>query len=386
MVCQYIHIKPALSILLISLLLVSSCANAPDTAGRSEIRAQLVSQIISRGFDPEQQPSRPDYGEEYNWAALPGIQDQADLLPKDTPPTDRRGTASVDVFFVHPTGYFGAEPITSPIESSTAAEANRKWSMAYQASAFNGCCEVYAPKYRQATLLTYFLPVELRNTVLDFAYQDVLRAFEYFIKHYNQGRPFIIASHSQGSHHAKRLLAELVDSSDLHKRMVAAYVIGSSVLPVSSAWIRSLKNIGVCHDADDLGCIVHWDTFASGAAPAASQARSVCTNPLSWKTDGLLAPETLHKGAIRVTNEFYYGLGEAAHVAVAESNYSLGRPVSGALWAKCENGALLVKRQAEHGLKPVGPSMADVYHLLDYSLFYMNIRDNAIRRSDSFLE
>jgi hypothetical protein len=385
MVCQ--HIKTTFILkLLIGLVFLSACATLPDPEGRSERRGQLISQAISRGFDPEQQPPKPDYGEIYNWAALPGIQDQADLVPFETAPADRLGTAPVDVFFVHPTGYFGADPITSPIMSSTAPEANMQWSMAYQASAFNGCCEVYAPKYRQASLLTYFLPVELRNTVLDFAYQDVRRAFQFFIKHYNHGRPFIIASHSQGSHHAKRLLSELIDSSDLHKRMVAAYIIGSNILPVSTVWVSSLENVGVCRDADDLGCIIHWDTFASGAVTAPSQARSVCTNPLSWKTDGLLATEALHKGAIRVTNEYHYGLGDAAHATIVESRYSLDRPVSGALWAKCENGALFVKPQNEYGLKSGGPGRADVYHVFDYSLFYMNIRNNAIRRSSLFVD
>ena len=34
-------------------------------------------------------------------------------------------------------------------------------------------------------------------------------AFQYYLEHYNNGRPFIIASHSQGTYHAKRLITGL---------------------------------------------------------------------------------------------------------------------------------------------------------------------------------
>ncbi len=39
----------------------------------------------------------------------------------------------------------------------------------------------------------------------DLAYEDLKTAFENYLKHYNKGRPIIIASHSQGSLHALRL-------------------------------------------------------------------------------------------------------------------------------------------------------------------------------------
>ena len=79
--------------------------------------------------------------------------------------------------------------------------------LANQASQFNGCCNVYAPRYREASIFAYLKgDAKLREQVLGFAYKDVARAFDYFIENYNGGRPFILASHSQGTHHGERLI------------------------------------------------------------------------------------------------------------------------------------------------------------------------------------
>jgi len=57
---------------------------------------------------------------------------------------------------------------------------------------------------------------------LELAYQDVKTAFEYYLKNWNQDRPIIIASHSQGSVHAQRLLKEFFEDKPLAKQLVAA--------------------------------------------------------------------------------------------------------------------------------------------------------------------
>jgi len=51
----------------------------------------------------------------------------------------------------------------------------------------------------------------------ELAYRDVKAAFLYYLEHNNSGRPIIIASHSQGSTHAKRLLKELFDGKPFAK-------------------------------------------------------------------------------------------------------------------------------------------------------------------------
>ena len=63
---------------------------------------------------------------------------------------------------------------------------------------------------------------------LELAYQDVRAAFNYFINERNNGRPFIIAGHSQGAFHADRLL-KAVAGKALQQRLVAAYPVGFSI-------------------------------------------------------------------------------------------------------------------------------------------------------------
>ena len=54
--------------------------------------------------------------------------------------------------------------------------------MANQASVFNGCCSIYAPHYRQASIYSYYDTEKVREEIHSFVYQDVKKAFEYFIK------------------------------------------------------------------------------------------------------------------------------------------------------------------------------------------------------------
>ncbi len=59
---------------------------------------------------------------------------------------------------------------------------------------------------------------------------DVYAALDYYFKHYNQGRPFILAGHSQGSMMLKIALTDYFkEHTDYLERMVAAYVIGFSI-------------------------------------------------------------------------------------------------------------------------------------------------------------
>jgi hypothetical protein len=79
----------------------------------------------------------------------------------------------------------------------------------FQASPFNQVARVYAPSYRQGIIKCFYDTTGTGEEALNFAYADVKRAFEYYMAHYNNGRPVIIASHSQGTRHARQLLERL---------------------------------------------------------------------------------------------------------------------------------------------------------------------------------
>lgn len=324
-------------------------------------------------FNPEHASAAPDYADVTNWAALPGTDDPADLIPEGLAVTDIQGDAPADVFFIHPTGYLGGESWTSSMDPDSAAEQNTRWMMAYQASAYNGCCNVYAPRYREATIFTYMGSSEQREEVLKFAYGDVERAFDYFISHFNEGRPFIIASHSQGSHHAKRLLKNRIDGTALHERMVAAYTIGSVVIEFPDEYFAGMSDIAPCESATDTGCVIHWDTAAEGSAGVEREKGSLCTNPLSWAVNNERVEADMNEGAVPIRVP-YNTSGEPTG-AVFDG---LDSPIEGQTWAQCREGTLYVEDQAGGPFDGVG--MDGNYHGLDYALFYMNIRNNAIKR------
>ena len=115
-----------------------------------------------------------------------------------------------DVFFVHPTTYTG-KPINdywnAPVEDLKLNNQTDKSTIQYQASIFNEAGRIYAPRYRQAHLNVFYTDnKQLSKKVLDQAYSDVKNAFLHYLKFHNEGRPFIIASHSQGTVHCTRLI------------------------------------------------------------------------------------------------------------------------------------------------------------------------------------
>ena len=66
-----------------------------------------------------------------------------------------------------------------------------------------------------------------------------------------------MAAHSQGSFHSDRLLREVIASTDLQTRMVAAYPIG---FPLDGS-----NGIAVCTAPDQIRCQVSWNTNTKDA-------------------------------------------------------------------------------------------------------------------------
>ena len=152
-------------------------------------------------------PVAPDYSQPQSWAALPDRQDAADVLPGGDV-QDRQAAAEVDVFFVHPTTFFGTAGWNQSLDDTSTNALTDTFVLRSQASVYNSCCRIYAPRYRQATIYSFMDRAGDGKPALQLAYEDVERAFDYFIEHYNQGRPFILAGHSQGSVHVRTLLRE----------------------------------------------------------------------------------------------------------------------------------------------------------------------------------
>jgi hypothetical protein len=362
----------------IIVLIVAAVATIYVTGSARKVAAFLFQP--SHGWDLKRKAPAPDYADAASWAALPSKPGLTAYVPAGVaaPATDPK----VDVFFIHPTGYMSGAEWNSPLDPNSQTEENTGWMMANQASAFNGCCAVYAPRYREATIFRYVdAGPELYKKSGDFAYGDVDRAFTYFLEHYSKGRPFIIASHSQGTEHGMNLVRRRIDGTPLAQRMVAAYLIGGGI---TDKEVDALKTVHACASPTDLHCVIHWATYREGPNPVRDDTpdKLLCVNPLTWLRDGAMAPAALHKGAVPISGGFqikFWG-GDTAH---GMQFPPLGAPLKAWTHAQCRDGFLFVKDQSG-GVLAKGAAGGN-YHGLDYPLFALDIRENAEARVAAFL-
>lgn len=319
--------------------------------------------VLKTNFDASNVPPKPNYSDEKHWAALPNVVDEADKTPVNSNLSDNQINAKVDVFFLHPTIYT-YEPKNQYIWNADVNDAELndmvdKSTILNQATVFNGSCKIYAPRYRQAHYYSFITPnKEDAQQALDVAYSDIKAAFEHYLNHWNQGRPIIIASHSQGTVHAKRLLKEFFDGKPLQKQLVEAYLIGIATQP------DTFESIKPSQSAEETGGFVSWNTYARDFYPPYyknSLNTAVSTNPLTWKLDETFAPKELNKGGVGLKYMF-------VEQAVDAQNHQ------GMLWINKP----YVKGRAFLRTK--------IWHKADYNLFWMNIRENVALRIDSYLK
>ena len=341
----------------------------------------------SHGFDMAYKAPAPDYASPAAWAARPDTQDRADYVPAGLAVDVASGGAAasgkpVDVFFVHPTTYLRGGDWNDPMASGTATEENTQWTLANQASVYNGCCDVYAPRYRQASILFLGGRRDIAEQALALAYGDVERAFDYFLANLSHGRPFILASHSQGTIHLRKLLRQRITGTPLAQRLVAAYLLGGGVLLDE---IAALPDLHACQSATDLNCIVHWETYGpEGRRMALQDGKPLCTNPLSWKADEEPAPASANLGSVQPSGTFNPQM-RGDDVAQGVAFDPLGAPEPGHTDARCKDGTLIVQDQSPTPFGRYANLPGQNYHGLDYALFYMNLRSNAIERVAAYV-
>lgn len=352
---------------------------ALTAVGTAVFFEQLVIMAMDPGvpFDANAAPRAPEYTHPDAWSALPARDDAADAALPELP-AGNQATAPVDVFYVHPTSYVGAS-WNGAIEDRALNAATDKVATRIQASAFNACCAVYAPRYRQANGTAFTRPSPDGQLAVDLAYRDVREAFRHFLGEYSHGRPFILASHSQGSALARRLLREEITGTPLRDRLVVAYLIGAPL--TEQALAREAPDIPVCTAEAQTGCVVGWNARAPGFAPGKLEFREaldtsaetrVCVNPLTWRDDGMPAGAARSLGAVFLDAE----------------PPSL---IPGFASAQCRGGTLVVteigeaprdfmSRLLDHALG------AGNYHPIEYQIFFVNLRHNANTRVAAYLK
>jgi hypothetical protein len=208
--------------------------------------------------------------------------------------TPKRGRdRGVDCFYVYPT------VSNQPSRLATKRVDPELRSIAlYQAARFSQLCRVYAPVYRQATVLALQAGTTTGNDYLT-AYGDVERAFRAFLRRIGPHRGFVLLGHSQGSYHLQRLIRRRIDNhAALRHRLVSAVLLGGDVT-VRKGSDRGgvFRRVPTCKRASQLHCVLAFSTFnatppdpsifgrgSSRVAgylglPQGSKLETACTNP-----------------------------------------------------------------------------------------------------------
>jgi len=328
----------------------------------------------------EQPPplSGPDYGDHSTWIARPELIDNPTFWGPEgfAEPVTGLAVGEASLFFVHPTTYLERDRWNAPLEDQ---ESRRRAELfaSSQASAFNRVADIWAPRYRQAAFGAFLLDSKDAAQALDLAYSDVARAFDVFLAAIPDGRPIILAGHSQGALHLSRLLREKVAGTPTADRIVAAYVVG---WPLSLEVDIPAMGLPACRVADEAKCILSWQSFREPAntrmivdayqKPVAAngaqrkRADMLCTNPISGSI-GSAAPARDNLGTLMPS-------ADLASATLAP----------GQVGATCKDGFLII----DGAVPLLGPYVlpGNNYHVYDYALFWGSIRADADRRMRAF--
>ncbi|MGB0919967.1 MAG: DUF3089 domain-containing protein [Alphaproteobacteria bacterium] len=344
-------------------------------------------------FGTQPEPQAPNYADPKSWAAWPGTNGPAERVPEGitkVAEADRKA----DAFFIHPTTDYTGETWLAAINKPVTNSVTDNGTMAGQAATFNKCCTIYAPRYRQITLMAYRQgDMAVTSAALDAAYKDVRAAFQHFVAQRTPGRPLILSSHSQGTQHLEQLLADEVVGKPIQQDLVAVYAVGGhtpSVPFVSGA----LSSIPPCEGALDTGCVLGWDAYEADGTVRQdaewmdAEMNSLCMNPVSWTRGTAKSDKADHKGAVPPLGSISFPPRESP---VPGGETPLAAPIAGHLSAWCDTGnninGLRVSAPRDETLVLSGPvGEGGNLHILDYALFFVDVRENAAARVDAFVE
>ena len=296
-----------------------------------------------------------DYSRSSSWYQIPEI------------------TRDVDTFFVYPTDYMAmneGDPDFAPLDNPDMLE-GVKFDHFALASVYEDCTNLFIPYYRQAGM-KYAGKVagktgDPRTAFATTPYDDITAALDYYFEHYNAGRPFIIAGHSQGSGIVTLVLMKyLREHPEYYERMIAAYPIGFAV---TRDYLEANPHLKFAAGETDTGVIISWNTegpknVEENAPNVVLLPDAISINPLNWKLDATYAPASENLGSL-VLNE----------KTSAYEMMDIGAD------AQVVPGRGVIVTNARHepidGAEFFGPQR---YNNGDYTFFYNNIKANVAKR------
>lgn len=242
---------------------------------------------------PAAQPN--DYSKPETWLCRPGQKDSC-AVDLSTTIVARNGkfkkesfkaarNAPVDCFYVYPT--VSLDPGGN---SDMTAGPEEHGVILQQFARFSSVCRVYAPLYRQVTLTALRSIIGGKPMPVDrvLGYNDVLDAWNYYLKNDNGGRGVVLIGHSQGSGVLTQLIRNEIDGKPVQEKVISALLLGTNLPVENGKDVGAFQHIPLCKSASQIGCAVAYASFRDNVPPPANSRfgkaqgenmASACVNP-----------------------------------------------------------------------------------------------------------
>lgn len=145
-----------------------------------------------------------------------------------------------------------------------------------------------APYYHQFTFNAINLPDSLFQAEYRQVAAEVCQAFDHYMTHMNQGRPFALVGFSQGAMLVLELLKHMTDAQ--YHQLIAAYTLGYRIAGED----ERCSHIIPATDESTPGVTVSFNSVLSreGQWPLVTKDATSAINPVNWKTDSTAATFT----------------------------------------------------------------------------------------------
>ena len=351
--------KAFIGLSLVLLFAAGGCAatNSAAPATAAETKVETVAAVTDTAAAAETGNTAEivplDYSDRDNWAYT-GTEENRDC----------------DVFFIAPTNVAGDADYLIADMSNGEDKDRILASIGMQTGIYNETGRFFAPYYRQITLAAYLLDETERLEYLKTSYVDVDAAFDWYMEHENNGRPFIIAGFSQGAEHAIKLVKDHIGNSDFADKFIAAYIIGWRMTDDD---LKECELLKMAQSETDTGVCICFECEAEsveGSIILPEDTFSYSINPLNWKTDSTPASKEENLG-------FVY--------PAADGSVKKEIPQLCGAYIDPKRGALKVTDVTPEQYPAILQFMPEgSYHIYDYEFFYRNLQANVKVRTESW--
>jgi hypothetical protein len=316
----------------------------------------IVMVVVKNESNKKIQSTGVDYSKKDNW-----VFHENDVDGKDA-----------DIFVVCSTAIEGDDTHFNMDLADEEMRTMFKMTTALESGTYGDKVRVFAPYYRQIGLSACYLSEGDREKYFDIGFKDVQDAFEYYMEHYNNGRPFILAGYSQGAQVCLKLMKENMKEKARQDLLVACYAIGWKITDED---LEDYPQIKMATGETDTGVVVSYDCEAESVKssfiiPEGVKVHSI--NPLNWKTDSTPADKSLHKGA-----------------CIADENCNIVQEIdhfTGCYIDETRGSLKVTDVPIEEFSLDIDIFGKGDYHWFDLQFFYNNIKENVSKRIDAYMK